>query len=179
MPEIDEFSSLLLEEAKRFLEKAIESKNTEERVACLHAALMISFCSLEAHINSIADDFGVRRDLTPADIAVLQEKELRLENGEYFAKGFKMFRMEDRILFLFRRFSSTTGVRSTAWWSELSRAVQLRNDLTHPKQVSDVTGDRVKSAILAIVSTLNALYESLYGRPFPAAVRGLQSRLDF
>jgi len=34
----DEFSVLLLEEAKRFLEKSKESKSKEEEAACCHAA---------------------------------------------------------------------------------------------------------------------------------------------
>jgi hypothetical protein len=61
MQSFDEFSRLLLEEAKRFLEKA---KGTEDpgQSAYLHAALTLGACALEAHVNAVCDDFLTRDD---------------------------------------------------------------------------------------------------------------------
>jgi hypothetical protein len=73
--DIDQFASLLLDEAKRFLEKSQESQNDAATNANLHAALMLGFSALEAHTNAIGDDFVLRQDLTPHDRGVLEEKE--------------------------------------------------------------------------------------------------------
>lgn len=177
MAEIDEFASLLLEEAKRFLEKAQDASDTQQ--PHLHAALMLAFCSLEAHTNAIADDFSTRPDLSPADRGVLLEKEVRLEDGEFRLGALRIHRLEDRILFLHRRFGGRPLDRNVAWWSELASAIQLRNQLTHPRTVPAINLPEVIRALQAIINTIDALYQAIYHRPFPAASRRLQSRLSF
>jgi len=176
--DIDDFAASLLEEAKRFLEKATESGDVVE--AHLHAALMLGFCALEAYVNSIADDFSrARVDLAPADKGVLLEKDLRLEHGEFKLGGLKMYRLEDRILFLHQRFAVEPLDRTVTAWSELGSALNLRNQLTHPRQVPVIAVGQVERALQSIVDTLDMLFRALYKRPFPAAGRRLQSRLDF
>jgi len=49
--DFDLFANQLLEEAKRFFEKATESTDSMSRAAHLHAALMLAFCALEAHVQ--------------------------------------------------------------------------------------------------------------------------------
>ena len=68
MTAIDEFASSLLDEAKRFLEKAAVRDAGE--TAYLHAALMLGFCSLEAHTNAISDDFSKGGDLSITDQSI-------------------------------------------------------------------------------------------------------------
>jgi hypothetical protein len=179
MTEIDEFASSLLEQSKRFLEKANDRQNEAATQAYLDAAMMLAFCALEAHTNAIADDFSTRSDLTPSDKGVLLEKEIRLDNGEFTMGGLRMYRLEDRILFLHRRFGGKPLDRTTSWWSELSSAVDLRNQLTHPKKIPDVTLKNVTRAIQAIIEAIDALFQAIYHTPFPSAKRGLQSRFSF
>ena len=73
MTAIDEFASSLLDEAKRFLEKAAVRDAGE--TAYLHAALMLGFCSLEAHTNAISDDFSKGGDLSITDQSLLRRDE--------------------------------------------------------------------------------------------------------
>ncbi len=95
---------------------------------------MIGFCSFEAQVNSIADEMAVGHGLSVHDKAVLQEKEVRLENGKFsLQKGLKIYRLEDRFMFLHVRFSATKLDKTEAWWAALQNAVNLRNELTHPK----------------------------------------------
>jgi hypothetical protein len=62
--EIDEFASSLLEEAKRFFELAIDHDDTSAKDAYLHSALMLAFCSLEAHVNAIAAELSEREEFS-------------------------------------------------------------------------------------------------------------------
>jgi hypothetical protein len=66
--ESDKFSIQLLEEAKRFLERADDSDTPD---AFLHAALLLGFSSLESHLNGVADELKLRKDTTLPDQAVL------------------------------------------------------------------------------------------------------------
>src|SRR6267142_2190756 len=101
--EIDDFALNLLDEAKRFLEKATASTNPKACEAFLHASLMLGFCSLEAHINSVADEIAPRPGFTIHERALMLEQDVRLENGEFKIGGLRMARLEDRILFLHHR----------------------------------------------------------------------------
>ena len=179
MPEIDTFATLLLEEAKRFLETAVATDDEVRRDAYLHAALMLGFSSLEAHINAICEEFSSRPEFSVHEKAFLLEQEVRLEGGEFRCGGLKMSKLEDRITFLYRHFSGKSLDKQAACWSALGTSIKLRNKLTHPKGIPAVTVDSVQSAIRSIIDALDSLYQAIYKKPFPAANRGLHSRLMF
>jgi hypothetical protein len=141
---------------------------------------MLGFCSLEAHVNAIADDFANREDLTPHDKSILFEKDVRLDNGEFkIVDSLKMTRLEDRIQFMCYRLSGTRLDRNAKWWAELSAAMKLRNKLTHPKEATPITEESVKRALQSIIDMIDYLYKEIYKRGFPSAGYGLQSRLSF
>lgn len=180
MTHIDTFASTLLEEAKQFLEKSGSSSQGEGGDAYLHAALMLAFCALEAHVNAIGDDFAETTSFTPHELGLLQERAVVLEDGDFQVKPrLKMVRLDDRIQFLHKKFSGVPVDKSESWWSELQVAIELRNQLTHPKGVPLITEDGVGRAIQAIVDALDAVYRAVYKRKFPAAGRGLHSKLRF
>ena len=105
MAEIDTFAALLIEESKRFLEKYDANLDAASKSAFLHASLLLAFCGLEAHVNSIAEEFELRPDLTPHEISILTERDIRLDQGEFKLGGLKMYPISERFLFLFHRFS--------------------------------------------------------------------------
>jgi hypothetical protein len=177
---IDLFANQLLEEAKRFLEKADEASEEMGKTASLHAALMLAFCALEAHVNSIGEEFSLGTVLSVHEKGLLLERDVRLEDGEFSLKdNLKIYKLEDRIQFLHARFSGKPIDMSTGSWAKLMAATQLRNQLTHAKTIPTVTETAVKNAIDAIIQTLDALYKAIYKKPFPPAAQGLQSSLDF
>jgi len=180
MAEIDLFANQLLEEGKRFLEKATESDDKATIEANLHAALLLSFCSLEAHINAISEEFSNHAELSVHEKALLLEKDVRLEAGEFKVQSaLKIARLEDRIEFLYVRFSGTPLDKNATWWANLGGATKLRNELTHVKTVPTISVKAVQQAIEAIISVLDALFAALYGSKFPPASRGIKSRMDF
>jgi hypothetical protein len=98
--QIDTFANSLLEEAKRFLEKAGE-EDEPAKSAYLHASLLLAFCALEAHVNAITEDFLSREELTPHELGLMREKEVRLVKGMFEVQNsLKMVRLEERIEFL-------------------------------------------------------------------------------
>jgi hypothetical protein len=178
--DIDAFAASLLEESKRFLEKASEYSDGPGREAHLHASLMLAFCSLDAHINAVAEEMVVRPDLTPHDRGVLLEKEVRLESGQFQVLGrLHMYPSDERIAFLHFKFAGKPIDRTSSWWSQLSEAIVLRNRLTHPKGATQIALNDVKRALEAIIGAIDALYSGIYKTRFPAVNRGLQSRLEF
>lgn len=181
MAEFDTFSGELLEESKRFLEKARESPDSVAKTAYLHSALLLSCSALEARVNAIAADAAQHRtNLTVHERGLLLEKDVRLEKGEFqMVEGLKMTRLDERIEFVIVRLSGKRLDKSKSWWGELMAAIRLRNALTHPKDVPAVTEKSVTAAIQATIDALNALSKAIYGKPYPAANRRLASKLQF
>lgn len=180
MEEADIFSRELTEEAKRFLEKAKKEKSLEGKNAYLHAALLVAFAALEGHINSIADDFLVRRDLTILEQSILSEKTIGFENGEFCLKDqLKMYRLEERIEFIYRRFSGKCLKKDAPWWGKLKNGINLRNRLIHPKKREVFTEAMIEASIQAIIDTLDIIYRAIYKRPYPIAKRRIISSMNF
>lgn len=181
MAALSDFAADLLEEAKRFLEKAGDTKNADAPKAFLHAALLLGFAGFEAHVNAIADDFLTRNDLTPHERGLLSEKVVELVDGEFLSKEqLKVQRLEDRLLFLCRRFSTTPLDRKASYWGAFQEATRLRNKLTHPKSEDPVVGEtEVQRSLNAIIELLNVVYVSIYQKKLPAYNRGLSSKKVF
>lgn len=178
--DIDVFALQLLEEAKRFLEKAVTADADPERDAYLHASILLAFAAFEAHINSIAEDFLVRSELSIPDRSVLSEKEFLLDEGKWIlTENLRMYRLEDRLEHLQRTFSTTSLDKSQPFWSHLKEGIHLRNRLTHAKELQPVSPDQVGRAIAAIIQSLDSLYLAIYERHLPAAARGLTSTHDY
>jgi hypothetical protein len=178
--DVDVFALQLLEEAKRFLEKAATAGTDPERDAYVHASLLLAFAAFEAHINSIAEDFMVRSDLPIPDRSVLSEKEFQLDEGKWsLTDRLRMYRLEDRLEHLQRTFSTAPLDKSQPYWSHLKEGIHLRNRLTHAKQLEPISPDQAAKAIAAIIQSLDSLYLAIYKRRLPAAARGLSSTLDF
>lgn len=182
MASFDTFAGTLLEEAKRFLEKATEAAgDSAAQTAYLHAALNLGFASAEAHMNAVAEEVASHSEFSaPHDQGVLLEKEVRLEEGRFRLKGSRFYPLEDRITFLHVRIKGKLPDKQSQWWSDLKTAISLRNKLTHPKSnAPDVNIANVTAALSAVIAAVNAIYKAVYSKPFPLAARGLQSKLTF
>jgi hypothetical protein len=178
--EMDAFAAQLWEEAKGYLEKARLTSEIKSKEAYLHAALNLGFCSLEGHLNAIAEDFLTRDDLSPHERSILLEKRVELEKGFFTVTNTtQIYRLEDRLLFLCNRFSKKKPLDLTAsYWGQFKEALKLRNELTHPKEPARVTQTSVERALLAILQLLDVAYRRIFGRKFPGKDRGLNSTFE-
>lgn len=179
MSNIDEFSKQLLEEAKRFWEKSGEGNCEESKFAHLHAALLLGSSALEAHLNAISDELmlGPRLDIT--DKSILSEKEIRLVGGRFCLEGQKLFRVIDKIEYLVVRFGGKEIDKSQKWWGDIQFAINLRNQITHPRSGDSVDRRSVERALTAILETINRVYMAVYNIRVPVYSAGLSSKLSF
>ena len=183
MNEIDQFSNQLLEEAKRFLEKAsLAGTGCSDSGAYARASLLLGFSALEAHLNAVAEELALRPSLGVLDRSILMECDFSLDDGRFEVKQrLKMYRLEDRLLYIVANFSPSGSQSPTtsAWWPKLKAATDLRNQLVHPKAGVQIHPAAVASALTAILECLDTVYQAVFSRPFPPSKRGLQSTLSF
>ena len=177
---IDDFSILLLEQSKRFLEKASVTTDPDSISAFCHASLLLGFSSLEAHMNALSDDLILRPNLGILEQSILKEREFVQDKGRFkLTNKLKMYRLEDRLMFMFANFSTGAIPKSLPWWSVLQEGIDLRNRLVHPKENMQLKHVDVARVVEAIVACLDALYKALFGKPHPLYKRGLDSKLAF
>jgi hypothetical protein len=141
---------------------------------------MLAFCAFEAHVNAVADDFLTRDELTILERSILGEKDYKLDKGEFvLTEGRKMYRLDERFEFVFKRFSGKDIVKTGGWWPMLKAAINHRNELVHPKQPTQTTLAVAESALNSIIEAIDALFLAVYRKPFPAKGRALSSTLTF
>lgn len=178
--EFDAFSRTLLEEAKRFFERADESETEEATLANIHAALVLGIAAFEAHLSAIAAEFQDREELSVLEKSLLWEREIQISEGIFeLTNKPKFYRAEDRYEYMYRRFGGAPVDKSCNWWAGLKTGIKLRNKLLHSKESPNVTLADVERALEAVISALDSLYRSIYKRRFPAAKLGCKSRLTF
>lgn len=181
MLEIDLFASSLFEEAKCFLGKAQDETDEKGKMAYLHAALLIGFSSLEAHMNAIAEEqITVHKDLNILEESILLEKKFYLKNGSFtLTDTLKMYRLTERIEFLYSKFSKSPLDKSKSFWRQIKVGLRTRNDLVHPKEQFILSERSVETALEGILYLLDDLYMALYKQHYPALGRRLDSNMDF
>jgi hypothetical protein len=180
MNNADIFSRELIEESKCFLEKAKKETGNEAKTAYLHASLFIAFSALEAHLNSIAEDFLGRKDLAVLEKSILFEKQITFEAGEFkLTEQLKMYRLEDRIEFIIRKFSRKPINKNEIWWGKIKQGIHIRNKLTHPRGKEVINDSMVENSIQAILDTLNIIYKAVYKVNYPLRKRGMVSSMNF
>lgn len=179
MAKFDDFAAGLLDEAKRFLEIS-KVKENGENIPYLHAAVMVGFCALEAEVNSVCEEMSKVSGLSVHEVSLLLEREVKLYDGIFIlTKNLKMFRLEDRIEFLVKKFSTINLDKQSTWWNDLKSATAIRNKLTHPKDVTDISDASVSKALEAIILTVDVVYRAVYKKAYPALGMGLGSTLNF
>ncbi|MFH1109443.1 MAG: hypothetical protein V1790_09645 [Planctomycetota bacterium] len=176
----DEFCATLLEEAKRFLEKADETSDRTGSTAFCHAALNLGICAFEAHVNAVAEEFLPRPELNILEKSILSEADIDLEHGSFkLSSRPRYFRTLERYEFLWHRFSNRKLNRNVAWWSRLREAFGLRDALTHPRTPATVDSEVARRSVQALIDALDALFVAIYRRRCPGAKRGLRSVFTF
>jgi hypothetical protein len=177
MAEIDSFASRLFEEAKAFLEKS-RSQQEAQKGPYLRAAILLAFCSLEAHVNAIADDFLTLERISPLERSILSEKRIELNDGRFeTTEKLQMYRLEDRLLFICHNYSKAKMNKQSTEWGDFKAALTLRNELSHPRVPPQIDEPSVERALQSILGILNLVYKSVYKKKYPGFARGLDSIL--
>jgi hypothetical protein len=178
MAGIDAYAVALFEQSKAFLEAAQSASSTEAEQAFLNAALLLGTAALEAHINALSEEMLIRPGLSILEQSLLSEKDYSLERGEFVPKNrLKMYRLEDRLQFLFKRFTKLQNPTSETWWAPVATLVDLRNKVVHAKASPTLNASTVERGLQAILECLNDLYKGLFRKGYPGLGRGLDSSI--
>jgi hypothetical protein len=86
--------------------------------------------------------------------------------------------LEERVLFLYCRFSGKKFDRKKSFWSLLQSGIKLRNEVVHPKECQTLSPKIISQTLTAILETMNYITLGIYQKKLPIAGRGLSSKLE-
>lgn len=177
---VDEYANDLLNKGKRFYEKAKQESNDIAISAYFQSSIIFSIMSLETTIFSISDELCKRQDLTLLEKSLLLEKDVSFDNGVFsLTDKLKMSKLIDKIDFLLLRFNSKVDKANSLWWNHLKEGIRLRNELIHPKNVTEITLKQVENTILSVLKCTDVIYRAVYKKGYPHYNRKLTSVYDF
>lgn len=157
------YTKSLMDAAKGFRCKALETPEGDLKQAYLRAALLHAFSFLEAHLNYMSEHFEKSDLFTVHEKGILLERDVVLKAGEFtLTEKSKFWRLTERIDLLVAKCSSDPAEAKKDWHSKLSTALSLRNALVHPRQAHALTVVQVTEAMQAILRCVNQLYKDVF-----------------
>lgn len=179
MSDFVEYSRSLMDTAKGFRAHALELEEGEVKQAFMRAALLHACSFLEAHLNYMADHFAYNTMFSLHEKGILLEREVRFEGGEFhLTNTLKISRIIDRIDLMLSKCSANPAEEKVGWFSDLVRALKIRNSLVHPKEVHTLYDEDVKMALLCMLNAADKLYFVVFKKGLPYAKKGIEGGLD-
>lgn len=161
-----EFSKALLERSKNSTDPSAESSFAE-------MSLTAAFSCLEGMLTHIFEHFLESRNFDIFEQSIMNEKSVKLRKGRPCLSEQKFHSIDDRLMFLFWKFSGEEFDKSKSWWSQFAEAVRVRNSIMHPKESTNITSADAERALSAIVDALDDLMLTVFKKRWPKAKKGL------
>jgi hypothetical protein len=159
--------------AKALLARAKASTSDEERKNFSEAAISIAFSSLEGMLSEVFSHFSKKNDFSIFEQSIINEKSVRILKGEPTLGEQRFQSIEDRLQYLFWRFSGAQFDTGCSWWPAFAEAVQLRNSIMHPKVGANIDPSDAERALNALLLAIDALMFTVFKKRWPKARKGL------
>ena len=172
-----------IQDAYNFFELAEEkAKNGLEREAKMfyRASVFCATISLEAFINFIGDTFKQANTLDKNEIAFLNDKVLEISTSKAtIEEKIKFHSIDGKVKFILKKFNVPIDTATASQWRHFLEFKKLRDDLVHPKAISDemaVQGykDNIKKGLNANIDIMNAISNKLFTKPLRKSLTDLK-----
>lgn len=159
--------------AKSLLHHAKSSADLDIKRSCSEMAVTAAFSCLEGMLTHIFEHFIESKNFDIFEKSIMQEKSVKLVRGKPSLGEQRFQSIDDRLQFLFWKFSGDEFDKSKFWWPDFANAVTVRNGIMHPKGKSEITVEDAERAILAIIAALDQLMLTVFGEKWPKANKGI------
>jgi hypothetical protein len=178
MKSLDADANRRFEFSKALLARATLTATDDERRSFSEAAITQAFSCLEGMISHIFEHFAGDKTFGIFEQAMMSEAAIKVVHGQPIL-GRQQFRsIEERLQFLFWRFSHVEFDTAKPWWASFSEAVTVRNGIMHPKTESAVDVADAERALQAIIAAIDDLMQTVFNKPWPKAKKGLTPSLQ-
>jgi hypothetical protein len=151
-----------------FLENAREPSNKKFSNFFIISTIIHSWLLLEAYINYLGDILS-RAKINPHERALLEDKELRINEDGVFIDKKSHSPVLKRVLFILHRFSTidVKKLKQTDIWRDIKTCERIRNELIHPKSIDviqNLTAKKAEEVRSSVISFIQKLNKAVLGR---------------
>ena len=174
MPTLSDDANRRFDFAKALLARATVATLEEDWRSLAEGAVAFSFASLEGVLSEIFEHFTSNR--VESDIfeqAIMNESAVKLQRGRPVLGRQQFQSIDDRLQYLFWKFSGSEFDTQSIWWPSFAQAVQLRNNIMHPKGPCSLELADAEQAVRAVLNAIDALMQVVFKKPWPKASKGL------
>lgn len=163
-----------LQDAYEFYEMAnAVAKTSKDREARRYyrASVFYTAGAVESFINYIGDAFAKAENLTPHEIAFLNDKTLYFSSDkDMLIEKVDYQNSESKIKFLIKKFAPDFDFETNPSWSKYSQFKKFRNSLVHPRQNEDETSvsdyeRNLRSGISGVIEVMNVVSKGVFKKP--------------
>ncbi len=159
--------------AKALLSRAQECTDADDERSFCEAAITQAFSCFEGMLSYVFEHFSASSEFEIFEQSIMNEKTLRLVKGRPTLTDQRFWSIEERLQYLFWRFTHEEFDTAKEWWSAFSDAVRVRKGIMHPKLGSEVKLSDARRALGAIAAAIDDLMRTVFGKPWPKAQKGL------
>lgn len=174
MESLEAVSSRRFEFSKALLQRAKKERNPELQKNFSELAVVSAFSSLEGMLSYVFEHFSGSQNFDVFEKSIIQEKGIRLQKGVPTLVDRRFHSIEDRIQFLFWRFSGAPFDNTKKWWPEFLNSVSIRNEIMHPKKEFEMSIDDAERAVSSVLQVIDDLMVTVFKKNWPRANKGLQ-----
>jgi hypothetical protein len=165
--------------SKSLLHRAKNASDPEHQKSFAEMSVATAFSCLEGMLTHVFDHFTKRDDFDIFEQSIMQEKSVRLLHGKPSLGEQRFQSIEDRVQFLFWRFTGQEFDKNKTWWPDFANAVSVRNSIMHPKKKGEITAQDAERAILAIIATLDDLMLTVFKKNGQKPGEGLRQVIRY
>ncbi len=137
---------------------------------------MFAFSFFEGALFHILEHFKDSAHFDVFERSILNEQSVRINLGQPVLADQKFQSIEDRVQFMFWKFTGQPFDKTKEWWPGFAESVTKRNSLMHPKDSVSIMKEDARRVLVALTAAYGDLVQTVFKRPWPKAKRGLTSK---
>lgn len=160
--------------AKALLARAVAAEPVEMKRSFAEAAVSSAFSCLEGMLSNVFEHFANNNaDFNIFEQSIMNEKAVKISKGKPILAEQRFQSVEDRLQYLFWKFSGVPFDTTKVWWHGFAEAVRLRNSIMHPKEASAIDVAQAERALEAVLLAIDDLLSTVFNSKWPKANKGL------
>jgi hypothetical protein len=161
-----------LQDAYEFLaiaESLSTSPNERKARRYYRASVFYASGAMEAFVNYIADSFAQAGSITPHEICFLNDRAIVFSVSKGVTEKTEFHKLDEKIRLLVHKFILDYDFQGLPW-VKFMEFKDLRDSLTHPRQIDDETPvtkyrARIRAGLKAIIELMNSLSQGIFQKP--------------
>lgn len=161
-----------LQDSYEFLslaDKLADGGSNREARRYYRASAFYASGAIEAFVNHVAECFAQAGNISPHEIAFLNDKALFFSSAKGLCERAEYHRLDEKIRLVMKKFVLSFDYQGLTW-VKFMEFKDFRDSLVHPRRLEDETGvaeyrKKLQSGLRSIIEIMDAIARGMFGTP--------------